>query len=157
MKRLLFPFGDFFTRVRREFDVDVVVVSHIVGSPAMVHHQVLSSHASEVETLLASADLDTCTMQVITHRRPLEITALSRFQPKLNCPLMAAENLEAFLGVPFPATDGGYAALQIMQANSRIWSATERQKLSDFALLILNEDVSGVKSPLTIAARKVPH
>ncbi|NQY61508.1 GAF domain-containing protein [Cognatishimia sp.] len=122
--------------IRSTLYADLASVSRTDLRPGYFSH-IVDTDASPMAEKFESPFLSTtCCAAVIDSQEPLIMEGL-KFDDNLpQCPMMKAEGLKAYIGVPIYANDLVVGAVEAICREPRVWSTTDLEHISKFARLI---------------------
>ncbi|WP_298839459.1 GAF domain-containing protein [uncultured Roseobacter sp.] len=124
---------DILRRIRLEFGSEITSVTRIDISEGKFSHIVSTVFSDCLEAFETPRLSTTCCARVIETGRPFMIADMSRTNGDVCCPMMTAEGIAAYMGVPL--FTGGYAAgaLEVFARKPREWRDDEVDTLERYA------------------------
>ena len=122
--------------IRSTLNADLAAVSRTDLKDGYVSH-ILDTDASPTAEKFETPVLSTsCCATVISRQEPLIIEGLTVDDSLPQCPMMKAEGLKAYIGVPIYAKGRVVGAVEAICREPKMWSTLDLEHITKFARLV---------------------
>lgn len=121
---------------RKTLRSDVMAITKSSLSENKLNHLVIAPGTVGPEQFSTEIVQETCCLKVMKSKEVLAIRNYSRTDDDVFCPLMQAENLEGYLGVPLILNGSCFGALEAMTKRPKNWTEADQQMACEFAKVL---------------------